>query len=89
MSDAGYRATIELDDLATQEIDELVASGAARDREELIDVALRSGLERLRAAEMDRRYYELANDPELAADEEELARLWDPLSDEALGEDGN
>jgi Arc/MetJ-type ribon-helix-helix transcriptional regulator len=69
---AVVRTTVSLPTDLLARIDALVAGGGAASRTALIIEALSADLARRKDEEIDRTFYDLANDPNLAAEEREL-----------------
>lgn len=66
------RTTLSLPTDLLARVDALVARGDAASRTAFIVEALRAELARRKEEEIDRVFYELANDPDLAAEEREI-----------------
>lgn len=66
------RTTVSLPADLLARVDALVAVGGASSRTAFIIEALSADLARRKEEEIDRTFYELANDPDLAAEEREL-----------------
>lgn len=69
---ATVRTTVSLPADLLARVDALVARGGAASRAAFIIEALNADLKRRAEEEIDRAFYELANDPDLAAEEREL-----------------
>ncbi|MCL4241459.1 MAG: ribbon-helix-helix protein, CopG family [Dehalococcoidia bacterium] len=90
------RITVSLPANLLARVDALVARGGAASRTALIIEALAADLARRYEEEIDRKFYELANDPDLAAEERELhaafagadRETWSALKETDGGWDG-
>ncbi len=90
------RTTVALPTDLLARVDAVVARGGAASRTAIIIEALDADLKRRNEEEIDRAFYELANDPDLAAEERELhaafagadRESWSALNETDGGWDG-
>jgi Arc/MetJ-type ribon-helix-helix transcriptional regulator len=90
------RTTVSLPADLLARVDALVAGGGAASRTAFIIEALSADLSRRKEEEIDRTFYALANDPDLAAEERELhaaftgadRESWSALNETDGGWDG-